>query len=92
MKRAELAKLITMPRALQLLGIGEGSYRICECNGTLPTPVTVSTRTKGLYSHELEALITACNDGATPEQMRALVKKIHEEREPIAQNFKRFAA
>ena len=92
MKRKERAELIAMPRALQLLGIGESCYRRCEDNGTLPTSVTVSTRTKGLYLHELEALITACNDGATPEQMRALVKKIHEEREPIAQNFKRFAA
>ena len=92
MKREERARLIAMPRALQLLGIGEGCYRTCEGNGTLPTPVTVSTLTKGLYSHELEALITACNDGATSEQMRILVKQIHAERGPLAQNFKRFAA
>lgn len=92
MKRVDRTSLVSMPRALELLGIGESCYRACVDNGTLPTVITVSTRTKGLYSHELEALIAACNDNATAEQMRALVKKIHQERGPLAKNFKRFAA
>lgn len=91
MKREDRTSLISMPRVLELLGIGEICYRACVDNGTLPTLITFSTRTKGLYSNELEALITACNDDATAEQMRALVKKIHQERGPLAQNFKRFA-
>ncbi len=92
MKREERARLIPMPRTLELLGIGESCYRACVENGTLPTLITASTRTRGLYSHELEALIAACNDDANAEDMRALVKKIHENRGPLAQNFKRFAS
>lgn len=91
MKRSDRASVITMPRALELLGIGESCYRACVDNGTLPTLITFSSRTKGLYSNELEALITACNNNETADQMRALVKKIHQERGPLAQNFKRFA-
>lgn len=90
MKRVDRAELISLPRALVLLGIGDICYRACQANGTLPNPIIASARTKGFYSYELDALITACNDGATAEQMRAVVNQIHEER-ALAQNYKRFA-
>lgn len=89
MKREDRAELIPLSRALVLLGIGDSCYRACEKNSTLPTSIKLSARTQGLYAHELEALIAACNDGATTEQMRELVSQIHEER-ALAKNFKRY--
>lgn len=91
MKRETQTKIIPMFRAERLLGIGDIVRRACVEKGTLPMPINAGSRSSGYYSHELEALIAACNSGAGADEMRELVKKIHQEREPLAQNFKRFA-
>ena len=92
MKRESRVEKIPMSRALMLLGIGGSTHKACLEKGTLPTPIKISARTDGYYSHELEALIAACNSGADADGMRAIVKQIHEERRvALAQNFKRFA-
>lgn len=49
-------------------------------DGLLTTPVKVGPRAAGIPSHEVEAILTARIGGATDEQIRALVQRLHAQR------------
>lgn len=53
-------------------------------DGLLTKPVKMGPRAAGIPSQEIDAILTARIGGATDEQIRALVVKLHERRQVAA--------
>jgi prophage regulatory protein len=48
--------------------------------GLFPKPIKVGERAAGWPEHEVDALIAARVAGASPDQIKRLVEKLHEQR------------
>ena len=53
-------------------------------DGLLTKPVKLGPRAAGIPSHEVEAILTARIGGATDDQVRALVQRLHAQRQVAA--------
>lgn len=72
--------VVRLDEVMEMLGIGDTMFRKLVRDGTLPRPVRINTRASGIPSHELSVILEAVNNGATTDELRQIVSRIHSDR------------
>lgn len=80
----ESIKILRLPAALNLLGMGETSYRTAMANGLVPKLIPLGARAVGLPEHELNQVLRARIACLPDDEIRKLVDRIHADRARIA--------
>ena len=79
-----MVTILRFPNVRTKLGLSRSSIYDLVSKKLLPRPVRLGQRIVGFPENELEAVIAARIAGADDEQIRALVSKIHANRNNIS--------
>jgi prophage regulatory protein len=77
--------ILRIPKALEETGLGRTKFYAFVRDGLMVEPVSIGGRASGVPSEELLAINRARIAGATDDQVRALVKRLHEARQQAAE-------
>ena len=76
--------LLRLPRVMELTGRSRTRIYVDIANGLMVQLVRLGPRASGIPSGELDAILAAKTGGASDEQIRALVRSLHERRADAA--------
>jgi predicted DNA-binding transcriptional regulator AlpA len=77
-------RLLALSEVQQKTGLKHSKLYVAEADGTFPPGVRLSSRCTRWVEAEVDAAIHAMIAGATPDQLRALVRSLIEKRQTIA--------
>ena len=76
--------LLRIPRVLDITGESRSAFYAKIARGLMVQPVKIGQRASAIPSAEVDALITAKTGGATDDQIRQLVERLHAQRATAA--------
>lgn len=77
-------QLIRRPQVLTLTARSKSALQLDEKAGLFCPPVSIGGRAVAYIKHEVEAVIQARIEGKTPEQIKALVQELIQQRKSAA--------
>lgn len=75
-----MVNMLRMAAAFKRLGVGRSHGYAGIQAGVLPRPVKLGARAAALPDFEVEAIVAARIAGCDDSELRALVKRLHEQR------------
>jgi len=73
-------QLIRRPLVLSLTQRSKSSLLLDEQNGLFPPSISIGSRAKAYIKEEIDAVILARIQGKTPDQIKALVQELIQQR------------
>ena len=77
-------QLIRRPEVLALTARSKSALQLDEKNGLFVPPISIGERAVAYIKHEVDAVIQARIQGQTPEQIKALVQELIQQRKKSA--------
>lgn len=84
MKLNQTTQLIRRPSVLTLIARSKSALQLDEKAGLFCPPISIGDRAVAYIQHEVEAVIQARIEGQTPDQIKALVQELIQQRKKVA--------